>query len=153
MTIETRGLVWALPVLLLAAGPIAGTGQAQDKVTFATNWVAEAEHGGYYQAIADGTFKKYNLDVTIRPGGPQSNERALLAAKRIDFLMGGNIIPAFSAVKEGLPTTVVGAAMQNDPQIFMTHPGQGLGTFESLKSTTLLVGKAGVASFYQWMIA
>ncbi len=154
MTIEMRALAWALPAVLLAAGPVSwGPALAQDKVTFATNWVAQAEHGGYYQAIADGTFKKYNLEVTIRPGGPQSNERALLPAKRIDFLMGGNMIQAFNAVKEGIPTKVVGAAMQKDPQIFMTHPGQGLDTFESLKKTTLLVGKAGMASFYQWMIA
>jgi NitT/TauT family transport system substrate-binding protein len=149
MTIDLRGLAWALPAFLIATG----AAMAQDKVTFATNWVAEAEHGGYYQAIADGTFKKYNLDVTIRPGGPQSNERALLPARRVDFLMGGNMIQAFSAVKEGIPTKVVAAAMQKDPQIFMTHPGQGLDTFESLKKTTLLVGKGGFASFYQWMMA
>lgn len=149
MNIDLRSLAWALPAFLLATG----AATAQDKVTFATNWVAEAEHGGYYQAIADGTFKKYNLDVTIRPGGPQSNERALLPARRVDFLMGGNMIQAFSAVKEGIPTKVVAAAMQKDPQIFMTHPGQGLDTFQSLKGATLLVGKGGFASFYQWMIA
>jgi NitT/TauT family transport system substrate-binding protein len=126
---------------------------AVDKVTFATNWKAEAEHGGFYQAIADGTYAKYGLEVTIRPGGPQSNERALLPAGRIEFLMGGNMNQAFSAVKEGIPTKVVAAVMQKDPQCFMTHPGQGLDTFESLKKTTLLVGKGGFNSFYQWMMA
>jgi len=135
------------------AGLLAAPALAQDKVTFATNWKAQAEHGGYYQAIADGTFKKYNLDVTIRPGGPQSNERALLPTGRIELLMGGNMIQAFSAVKEGIPTKVIGAAMQKEPQCFMTHPGQGFDTFESLKKATLLVGKGGFASFYQWMIA
>lgn len=141
--------------VLLFATSLAPSDQALalDKVIFATNWVAEAEHGGFYQAVADGTYRKYGLEVAIRQGGPQSNERALLPARRIDFLMGGNMIPAFNAVKEGIPTTVVAAVMQKDPQVFMTHPGQGLDTFESLKKTTLLVGKSGFASFYQWMIA
>jgi NitT/TauT family transport system substrate-binding protein len=153
MTIVRRGLSVSAGAGLLAALCAGAPALALDKVTFATNWKAEAEHGGYYQAVADGTFRRYNLDVTIRPGGPQSNERALLPAGRIEFLMGGNMIQAFSAVKEGIPTKVVAAGMQKDPQCFMTHPGQGLDTFESLKKTTLLVGKGGFASFYQWMMA
>ena len=133
----------------LCAGPTVGA----DKVVFATNWKAEAEHGGFYQAVADGTYAKYGLDVTIRAGGPQSNERALLAAGKVDFIIGGNMMPALSAVKGGIPTRVVAAIMQKDPQCFMTHPGQGLDTWESLKKATLLVGKDGFVSFYQWMIA
>ena len=135
---------------LISAAGVAG---AADKVTFATNWKAQAEHGGYYQAVADGTYAKYGLEVTIRPGGPQSNERALLTAGKIEFLMAGNLDPAFNAVKEGIPTRVIAAIFQKDPQVFMTHPGQGLDTWESLKKATMLVSRGGVASFYQWMIA
>ncbi len=145
----TFGSVSGLAMAALIAAP----GLAADKVTFATNWVAEAEHGGFYQAIADGTYAKYNLEVTIRPGGPQANERALLPAGRIEFLMGGNMIQAFSAVKEGIPTKVVAAVMQKEPQVLLAHPDQGYDTFESLKKATLLVGKGGFASYYQWMIA
>ncbi|MGI8931272.1 MAG: ABC transporter substrate-binding protein [Sphingomicrobium sp.] len=142
-------------MLMLVAATLlaAGTTHAVDKVTFATNWKAQAEHGGFYQAVADGTYAKHGLDVTIRAGGPQSNERALLAAGRVDFVMGGNMNQAFSAVKEGIPTRAVAAIMQKDPQCFMTHPSQGLDTWESLKKTTLLVGKGGFNSFYQWMMA
>ena len=136
-------------VMVLGAGAASGA----DKVTFATNWKAEAEHGGFYQAVADGTYSKYGLDVTIRAGGPQSNERALLVAGKVDFIIGGNMMPALSAVKEGIPTRVVAAIMQKDPQCLMTHPGQGLDTWESLRKATLLVGKDGFVSFYQWMIA
>ena len=131
----------------------AGSASAIDKVSFATNWKAEAEHGGFYQAVADGTYAKYGLEVTIRPGGPQSNERALLTAGKVEFLMAGNLDPAFNAVKEGIPTRVVAAVMQKDPQVFLTHPGAGLDTWESLKNATILVSRGGVASFYQWMIA
>jgi NitT/TauT family transport system substrate-binding protein len=142
-------------LLTLATTALAFAAQAfaADKVTFATNWKAQAEHGGFYQAVADGTYAKYGLDVMIRAGGPQGNERALLPAGKVDFIMGGNMNQAFSAVKQNIPTKVVAAIMQKDPQCFMTHPGQGLDTWESLKKTTLLVGRGGFASFYQWMMA
>ena len=140
---------------LLACAALLGAhaATAADKVTFATNWKAEAEHGGFYQAVADGTYAKYGLEVTIRAGGPQSNERALLPAGKVEFIMGGNMNPAFNAVQEGIPTRVVAAVMQKDPQVFLTHPGVGLDTWESLKNATMLVARGGVASFYQWMIA
>jgi NitT/TauT family transport system substrate-binding protein len=141
---------------LAAAAVFLGTGlvpaAAQDKVTFGTNWVAQAEHGGYYQAVADGTYKKYNLDVRIVPGGPQANNRMLLPVGRIDFYMGGNMIQSFSAIEENIPTLVVAAIFQKDPQVIIAHPGQGFDRFEDLKkSNDILVSKEGLASFYQWM--
>ena len=145
------GLLAAFGFVLALTGT--GMASAIDKVSFATNWKAEAEHGGFYQAIADGTYAKYGLEVTIRPGGPQSNERALLTAGKVEFLMAGNLDPAFNAVREGIPTRVIAAVMQKDPQVFLTHPGAGLDTWESLRNATMLVSRGGVASFYQWMIA
>ena len=133
----------------LAAGPAL----AADKVTFGTNWLAEAEHGGYYQAVADGTFAKYGLDVTILPGGPQANNRLLLAAGKIEFYMGGNMIQAYTAVEQKIPILVVAAHFQKDPQIFMSHPGAGLDKFSDLTKAPAFVGKEGIASFYQWMVA
>jgi NitT/TauT family transport system substrate-binding protein len=128
-----------------------GTASALDKVTFGTNWLAEPEHGGFYQAIADGTYEKYGLDVHILPGGPQANNRLLLVTGKIDFYMGGNFIQAFTAVEQHVPTLVVAAIFQKDPQIFMSHPGVGLDKWEDLKTATAFVGKEGLASFYQWM--
>ena len=107
-----RALRALIPLAVLSFA--AGTASAIDKVSFATNWKAEAEHGGFYQAIADGTYAKYGLEVTIRPGGPQSNERALLTAGKVEFLMAGNLDPAFNAVREGIPTRVIAAVMQKD---------------------------------------
>jgi len=124
---------------------------AADKVTFGTNWLAEAEHGGYYQAVVDGTYAKYGLDVTILPGGPQANNRMLLVTSKIDFYMGGNMIQAFEAVEQNIPTIVVAAAFQKDPQIFMSHPGVGLDKWTDLTKAPAFVGKEGLASFYQWM--
>lgn len=151
MTSSPRRL--GLAIATGAALLLTTAADAADKVSFATNWKAEAEHGGFYQAVVDGTYAKYGLEVTIRQGGPQSNERALLPAGKVDFIMGGNMNQAFSAVKEKIPTKVVSAIFQKDPQCFLAHPGQGMDTFESLKGATLFVSKGGFASFYQWMMA
>jgi len=139
--------------ILTAALGMSTSAQALEKVSFGTNWVAQAEHGGYYQAVADGTYEACGLEVTIKPGGPQANNRILLPVGKIDFLMGGNMLQAFSAVEQDIPTVVVAAHFQKEPQIIMTHPDQGLDTWESLKDINLLIGKGGLNSYYQWMIA
>jgi NitT/TauT family transport system substrate-binding protein len=140
--------VWLSLSLCLAAPRAFGA----DKVSFATNWLAEAEHGGYYQALVDGTYAKYGLDVTIVQGGPQANNELLLAAGRLDFYMGGNLLLAFDAVARNVPIVVVAADFQKDPQIVMSHPGVGLDKWADLPSaTTAFIGKEGLVTFYQWM--
>ena len=147
-TLFNHRTLFTVGSLLLAAT----AAQAQDKVTFATNWKAQAAHGGFYQAVADGTYKKYGLDVTIQPGGPQVNNRPLLPAGRIDFLMTGNLLHSFDNVKNGVPTVVVAAMFQKDPQALMAHPGQGYEKFENLKNAPLaLIAKDGQFSWWQWL--
>ena len=141
----------AIGLLVAIGSPTAA--MALDKVTFGTNWLAEAEHGGFYQAVVDGTYAKYGLDVTILPGGPQANNGILLPAGKIDFYMGGNMISAFSAVEQGIPTVVVAALFQKDPQCIMSHPGAGHDTFASLKGAPVFVAKEGLATFYRWMVS
>jgi len=135
----------------LAASSTALAGEA---VTFGTNWVAQPEHGGFYQAVADGTYSACGLDVTIVPGGPNVNNRALLLAGKIDFLMDGNLLQPFNAVKQGVPMVALASMFQKEPQVIMTHPNQGLDTWESLKTAdTLLIGNGGYQSFYRWMVS
>jgi NitT/TauT family transport system substrate-binding protein len=146
-----RSLLWgALSFALLVQANPSGA-QALDKITFGTNWVAQAEHGGYYQALADGTYKKYGLDVTILPGGPNANNRILLPVGKIDFYMSANLLQAFDAVAQNIPTVAVAASFQKDPQVLMAHPGQGIDKFEDLKKLTILVSKEGMAGYYQWL--
>jgi NitT/TauT family transport system substrate-binding protein len=122
---------------------------ALDKVTFGTNWLAEAEHGGYYQALVDGTYEKYGLEVTIKP---QANAgQMLLMTGQLDFFMGGNLIADFLAMEQHFPIVVVAADFQKDPQIIMSHPGVGLDKWTDLPKATAFIGKGGLASFYQWM--
>ncbi len=143
----------ALIAGLLGAVLAGGVSHALEKVTFGTNWVAQAEHGGFYQAVADGTYAACGIDVEIVPGGPNVNNRALLLAGKIDYLMGGNLLQAFNAVKQGVPFKVLASIFQKEPQIIMTHPNQGFDTWESLKSTpTLFIGNGGYESFYKWMV-
>ena len=146
-----QGFVRASTGAIIATLMASTSALALEEVTFGTNWVAQAEHGGYYQAMVDGTYEDCGLSVTISPGGPQVNNRALLPTGRIDVLMGGNMLQAFDAVKEGIPTVVVAAHFQKEPQVLMTHPGQGLDTWESLLEIDLLIGRGGLASYYQWM--
>ncbi|MGB7099989.1 MAG: ABC transporter substrate-binding protein [Xanthobacteraceae bacterium] len=127
--------------------------QTLDRVTFGTNWVAEGEHGGFYQALADGTYRKYGLDVTILPGGPNANNRMLLVVGKIDFFMSANTLQGFDAVERDVPTVEVAAMFQKDPQVLLAHPDRGIDKFADLKNLTLFVSSEGVATYYQWLKA
>ena len=139
-------------ILFASAASISATAvSAMDEVVFGTNWLAQAEHGGFYQSVADGTYAECGLDVSIVSGGPQVNNRALMIAGKIDYHMGGDMLQAFNAVKEGIPVVSVAAIFQKHPQVILAHPGKA-NSFEDLKNLTLLIGDNGFASYYQWMI-
>jgi NitT/TauT family transport system substrate-binding protein len=142
-----------LPRVLLALAAASTTANAADRVSFGTNWIAEAEHGGFYQAGADGTYAKYGLDVTIVPGGPQINNRILLAVGKIDFFMSANSLQSFDAVVQNVPTIAVAAMFQKDPQVLIAHPDQGINQFIDLKKLTLFVSSEGLATYFQWLKA
>ncbi len=140
--------------VLTLTGTLAAAAPASelDKVKFETNWLAQTEHGRFYQAVVDGTYEKYGLDVEIVQGGPQAANRALLMADKIDFYMNGNLLDSFSAVEQGIPLIEVTAIFQKDPQVLIAHPDQGLEKFEDLASLpTIFMGKDGSASYFQWM--
>ncbi|RUU15583.1 ABC transporter substrate-binding protein, partial [Mesorhizobium sp. M6A.T.Ca.TU.002.02.2.1] len=138
-------------IVLVAASTLSAA--ANEKVTFGTNWLAQAEHGGYYQAAADGTYAACGLDVTIMQGGPQVSGRPLLLAGKIDFYMGGNMLQAFDAVQQEIPLRVVAASFQKEPQVIMAHPGQGLDKWEDLKNADqYIIADEGAQSFFQWMV-
>ncbi|WP_315775856.1 MULTISPECIES: ABC transporter substrate-binding protein [unclassified Bradyrhizobium] len=145
-----------MAALLVLGGTLGGmisAAQAQtlDKVSFGTNWVAEAEHGGFFQAVADGTYKRYGLDVTIVPGGPNENNRMLLISGKIEFFMAANTLMSFDAVANNVPVVSIAAMFQKDPQVFLTHPESRITKLEELKPLTLFVSKEGISSYYQWL--
>ena len=129
--------------------------QALDKVTFGTNWLAEAEHGGFYQAVADGTYEKYGLDVTIVQGGPQVNNRRCCSAGKIDFYMGGNMLQAFDAVEQDIPIDRRRRDVPEGPAGPHGPPGRRASTTSSdlARRRRIFIGKEGVADLFQWMKA
>src|ERR1700761_6421074 len=130
----------AILSLFLASGSLAAVGaQANDKVVFGLDGKAEAEYGGFYQAVANGIYAKHGLDVAIQEGGPQVNHTQLLLAGRLDFNICSNSFLALNFVKEHIPFRTVAAMFQKDPSVLIAHPGQGNDSFPSLKGKPIMI--------------
>jgi len=135
----------------LAAAPLAA--QELDPVRFGTNWFAQGGHGGWYQAMADGTMEEYGIALEIVQGGPQVNNRPMLPAGQLDFLMAGNLLLSFDNVRNEIPTTVVAAFFQKDPQVMLAHKGQYSGFEDLVNAPKILVSRDGQISYWRWMVA
>lgn len=137
-----RLLAWCLAGGLAASAAVLGGHRAvaADAVTFGTDWKAEAEHGGFYQALATGIYAKHGLKVTLRQGGPQVNHAQLLAAGRLDFNIASNSFIPLNFVKESIPMVAVAAFFQKDPQALLAHPGQGNDSLPALKGKPIMIG-------------
>jgi NitT/TauT family transport system substrate-binding protein len=132
--------VLIVAVLCAAAGVGLGRVAASETVSFGTDWKAEAEHGGYYQAIATGIYRGHGLEVTLRQGGPQVNHAQLLAAGRLDFNLAPNSFGPLNFVAEKVPMVAVAAIFQKDPSVLIAHPGQGNDTLAVLKGKPIMIG-------------
>ena len=135
---------------LLAASAL-GHVHAQEKFTYMTNWYAQAEHGGFYQAVATGIYKKYGLDVTIKMGGPQINNVQLLAAGQADCVMGSSDLQMVQVRASGVPVTTVSAIFQKDPQVLIAH--DPITKFEELKGKTILIAASANQGYWPWLKA
>jgi NitT/TauT family transport system substrate-binding protein len=118
----------------------AATALAADAVNFGTDWKAEAEHGGFYQAIAAGIYRRHGLDVTLRQGGPQVNHAQLLAAGVLDFNIASNSFVPLNFVQQKIPMVAVAAMFQKDPSVLIAHPGQGNDSLAALKGKPIMIG-------------
>lgn len=126
---------------------------AADKITFGLDWVAEPEYGGYYEALAEGLYKKAGLDVTIYQGGPQVNTAQLLISGKLDFDITSNAFLALNFVQENIPYQVVAAGFQKDPDCLITHPGQGNDSFADIKGKPIAVSTDTRASWWLFLKA
>jgi NitT/TauT family transport system substrate-binding protein len=144
VTTLARAVVRAAAFALACCGIV----HAQDRVVFATDWLAQAEHGGFYQAVAEGTYRKHGLDVTIRMGGPQVNGLQLLAAGQIDVAM-GDALQALSAVEQNVPVVAIGATFQKNPTVIIAHPG--VTRLGDLKGRPIAIGAASNNTFWPWL--
>ena len=122
-------------------------------IRFATDWKAQAEQGGFYQALATGEYAKRGLDVQIVQGGPGVNVPQLLASGAVEAGMGSNSFIVMNLAKEQIPVKAVAAMMQKDPQVLIAHPGQGLEKIADLKGRPILLSDASVTAFWVWLRA
>ncbi len=143
-TLFTRTLLAASLGLAFAAGA-----QAQEKLTYMTNWYAQAEHGGFYQAVATGIYKKYGLDVTIKMGGPQVNIMQMLGAGQTDCIMGSSDLQIMVARSNGLPIVTLAASFQKDPQVLIAH--EDVKKFEDMKGKTILIASSARQGYWLWL--
>ena len=137
--------------LFINAMAIAPAAQAEEKFVYMTNWFAEAEHGGFYQAVATGIYKKYGLDVTIKMGGPQVNIIQLMAAGQADCVMGSSDLQMIQIREGGVPVVNVAAAFQKDPQVLITH--EDVTSLEGLKDKPILIAQSAHQGFWPWLKA
>jgi NitT/TauT family transport system substrate-binding protein len=140
----SRTLLAAALGLALSAGA-----QAQEKITYMTNWYAQAEHGGFYQAVATGIYKKYGLDVTVKMGGPQVNIMQLMAAGQADCIMGSSDLQMMIARSGGLPVVTVASVFQKDPQVLIAH--DDVKSFEDMKGKTILIAPSAQRGYWLWL--
>src|SRR5438309_1780266 len=147
--------MWVLlmrTLLWVAAGlaPTCGA-TAAETITFGTDWKAEAEHGGYYQAVATGIYRQHGLEVTLRQGGPQVNHAQLLAAGRLDFNLAPNSFIPLNFVQQKIPMVAVVAIFQKDPSVLIAHPGQGADGLAALKGRPIMIGSDTRVTSWQFL--
>src|SRR5262245_13325475 len=128
-----------------------GAALAADKVSFGTDWKAEAEHGGFYQAVATGIYAKHGLEVDLRQGGPQVNHSQLLAAGRLDVNVASNSFISLNYTKEKIPMVAVAAMFQKDPAVLIAHPNVGNDSFEALKGKPIMIGADTRVGFWLFL--
>lgn len=143
----STGAAVAMPGILTQV-----SAQGLDKFSYQTNWRAQAEHGGFYLAKSAGLFKKYGIDIDLRPGGPQQNPSQLLLGGAVDCVM-SNSFEAINYVKENLPFLCIASYFQKDPQVIISHPGVGHDSFEALKGKPILIGAGGRTSYWPFLKA
>ena len=148
-----RALVLAAGAALVAGVPVyhpRATAQGLTKVSLQNGWLAQAEQGGYYQALANGFYKDAGLDVDIRPGGPQVNVMQLFVAGTADFVEADSF-RAFALVQEKIPGVAVASFFQKDPRVLLSHPGSGNDSLASLKGKPLMVATTGRQTYWLWL--
>jgi NitT/TauT family transport system substrate-binding protein len=143
-----RALFFSLAVLLFTGGA-----QAAERITFATDWKAQAEQGGFYQAVAEGLYAQRGLDVEIKQGGAAVNVPQLVAAGAVDFGMGSNSFIPLNLVAAGAKVKAVMASFQKDPQVLISHQRADINSIADMKGKPIMVSDATISAFWVWLRA
>lgn len=153
MTTRRQMIAASLAVLAAACSPRPKAPAGLKTIRFATDWRAQGEHGGFYQALASGEYAKRGLDVTIMQGGPSVNVPQLLAAGAIEMGMGSNSFIPLNMAHEKVPVKAVAAFFQKDPQVLIAHPGTGVAKIADMAGRPILLADASKTAFWVWLKA
>ena len=153
MTTRRQMIAASLAVLAAACSPKPKAPAGSKVIRFATDWCAQGEHGGFYQALASGEYAKRGLDVTIMQGGPSVNVPQLLAAGAIEMGMGSNSFIPLNMANEKAPVKAVAAFFQKDPQVLIAHPGTGVTKIADMAGRPILLAEASKTAFWVWLKA
>lgn len=105
-------------------------------VSVQLNWYPESEHGGVYQAEADGAYSEVGLKVDIRPGGRATPVAPELELGRVQFAF-ANADDVVVYRRQGMDIVAVLAAMQDNPRCILVREDSGVESFEDLAGMTL----------------
>jgi NitT/TauT family transport system substrate-binding protein len=153
MTNRRQMIAASVAALAAACSPRPKASAAGKRIRFATDWRAQGEHGGFYQALASGAYARRGLDVTLIQGGPNVNVPQLLAAGAIELGIGSNSFIALNLAKEKAPVKAVAAFFQKDPQVLIAHPGMGVKSIADMKDRPILLSDASRTAFWVWLKA
>ena len=151
-TVATTFSHRAIAASLLVAGAVLAPkaqAQAEEKFVYMTNWYAQAEHGGFYQAVATGIYKKLGLDVTVKMGGPQVNIMQIMAAGQAECVMGSSDLQMMQIRESGVPVVTVSTIFQKDPQVLIAH--EDVKSFEQMKGKTILIAQSANRGYWPWV--
>ena len=143
-------MLFVIACLLALGSPAFAAKPKLVKLTFVTDWKAQAEHGGFYQALAAGHYKKAGLDVSIKQGGPSVNTPQLIAAGAVDFAMGSNHFQPLNMAAAGADAVAVAAIFQKDPQVLITHPRKDITSIADMKGKPVMISDATVTTWWIW---
>ncbi|HEV7156781.1 MAG TPA: ABC transporter substrate-binding protein [Caulobacteraceae bacterium] len=147
------GVFLTAALLLLGCAKPTAPSSNQVAIRFATDWRAEAEQGGFYEALANGEYAKRGLAVTIVPGGPGTNVPQLVAAGAVEMGIGSNSFIVMNLAAQHVPVKAVAAFMQKDPQVLIAHPDAGIRSIADMKGHPILLSDASISAFWVWLKA
>jgi NitT/TauT family transport system substrate-binding protein len=154
---QTRTLMTSIPprvaVIAFLLVMLASGASAQDRFLVGTNWLPDAERGGFYQADAAGIYRKHGLDVAVQAGGPQLNNPQLLAAGKLDAVMITSALEAFNYAHNGIPIVAVAGIYQRNPQILLVHKSSGIRSFEDMRGKPIMISSLARNGYWLWLKA
>ena len=144
-----RALSATIAAALLFAAPAAAA--PLTRIRFVTDWKAQAEHGGFYEALAEGLYKKAGLDVVIIEGGPAVNVPQMLAGGAADLGIGSDCFIALNLVKQHAPIKAVMAVFQKNPQVLITHPRPDVKRLADMRGKPIMLSDAATVAWWPWL--